>query len=619
MKKLLNFMSKMMLCVWKTITFTRQLLLNLLFIGMVVGIYYIFSIEQALTNTVPKIPKDKQALLVNLSGPIVEKRQRIAPYDFATQSLFGQPLKIENSLFEIVEKIRAAAKDKNINGMVLNLNELPETSLTKLRYIAKSIEEFKATGKEVVAVGGHYNQSQYYLSSYADEILMSPDGVVLLPGYGSYNLYLKDLLDKWKINTHVFRVGTYKSFVEPYTRADMSEAAREASSVWLNQLWNAYVSDVSINRGTPVDVFSPTAQTYLTELTALKGDFAQLSVKMGLVNTLLTRPQIRMKLAEKFGTDGEDSFEYVSIYDYSPKDLTLPQKDQIAVIVASGTIIDGPEMDGTIGGDTLASMLRKARLNDAIKAVVLRIDSPGGSAFASEVIRIEVEALKNAEKPIVVSMSSLAASGGYWIASSANRIIAQPTTITGSIGVFGILTTFEETLADVGIYSDGVGTTPFSGIGVTRAFPEKMSEIMQLGVENSYQRFIELISTQRGLSIEDVDKVAQGRVWTGLDAMNHGLVDQMGDFDDAITSAAQLAKIDAYSLNWMKEPMTATQQFFNDILQEVMVTLNIQSTNPLNSTSTFLTNTVLKEVKHFNNFNDPNGQYALCSSCNYYD
>lgn len=619
MKTLFIFLSNVVSGMWKTITFTRQLLLNLLFIGLIVGIYSLFTMEHSYNEVKPKKSLEKQALLLDLSGPIVEKKQRIAPFDLASQSLFEKPLKIENQLFEIVEKIRSAAKDQNINGMVLNLSELSETSLTKLRYIAKSIEEFKETGKEVIAIGAHYNQSQYYLSSYADEIYISPDGAVLLQGYGSYNLYLKDLLDKWKVNTHVFRVGTYKSFVEPYTRTDMSDAAREANSVWLNQLWDAYGSDVAINRGSHPEVFSPTAEKYLSDMKAVNGDFAQLALKMGLVNTLLTRPQIRTKLAEKFGGDGKDSFEYVSIYDYSPSDLTLPQTDQIAVIVASGTIIDGSEMQGTIGGDTLASLLRKARLDDKIKAVVLRIDSPGGSAFASEVIRVEVEALKNANKPIVASMSSVAASGGYWIATSANRILAQPTTITGSIGVFGILTTLEKTLAEQGVYNDGVGTTPFAGVGITRVLPEKMSEIMQLSVENAYDRFLKLVSSERNLSINEVDKVAQGRVWTGLDAMNHGLVDELGDFDDAIAVAASLAKIDAYSLNWMEEPMTPTQKFLNDLLHVASETFDLENTATLSSTSKWLTDTFFKEVNNFNNFNDPNGQYALCSGCNYYE
>lgn len=619
MKKLFTFIGNLLTWVWKTISFTRQLILNLLFIGLIAGIYFLVTAGLPLNSGKSDSLPEKQALLVDLSGPIVEKQRRIDPYDFATKNLFGNNIQVENLLYDIVEQIRAAAKDDNINGMVLNLTDMSETSLTKMRYIAKSIEEFKAAGKEVVAIGGNYSQSQYYLSSYADEIYMPPDGALLLQGYGTYNLYLKDLLDKLDINTHVFRVGTYKSFVEPYTRTEMSEEARQVNSVWLNQLWAAYLADVAINRGATIEVLSPSAEALLENLKTVNGDFAQLALNMGLVDALLTRPEMRAKLAEKFGHDEErDTFKYVSIYDYQADTTALPHADQIAVVVVSGAIIDGPEINGTAGGDTIASLLRDARLRDEIKAVVLRIDSPGGSAFASEVIRNEVDALKKANKPIVVSMSSVAASGGYWIASSANSILAQPTTITGSIGVFGIITTFEKTLAKYGVYNDGIGTTPFSGVGITRALPAQIGDIMQLGVENSYTRFINLVSTQRAMSVADVEKVAQGRVWTGYDAMTRGLVDKMGDFDDAITTAASLAKIDDYSLNWMEEPLTQTQQLIYELLHNVQIKLDWFSNIQFGGVSTLLTDKVIKEINQINNFNDPNGQYALCANCEYY-
>ncbi|WP_394212706.1 signal peptide peptidase SppA [Enterovibrio calviensis] len=617
MKTLFKFFGTLLKWCWKILGFARQLVLNLFFIAAIVLVYYVVTDDDVISQEPTEQPI--QALLLDISGPIVEKQRRIDPYDFATRNLFGQQVEFENVLFDIVEQIRTAAKDDNINGMVLSLSDMSETSLTKLRYIAKAINEFKATGKPVVAIGGHYNQSQYYLASYADEIYMAPDGAVLLRGYGSFNLYFKDLLDKLDITTHVFRVGTYKSFVEPYTRTEMSQEAREASSVWLNQLWGAYVEDVALNRELSVEQLSPDTQTLLDELKAVNGDFAQLSKRLGLVDELLTRQQIRTKLAETFGSNGEDSFNYVSVYDYSSLQFRLPKADQIAVVVASGAIVDGFESEGTVGGDTTAALLRDARLNDAVKAVVLRIDSPGGSAFASEVIRNEVEALKEAGKPVVVSMSSVAASGGYWIAASANRILAQPTTITGSIGIFGILTTFEDALAKYGVYNDGIGTTPFAGVGVTRALPEGVADIMQLGIENGYQRFIGLVASQRNLSIEDVDQIAQGRVWTGYDAMKRGLVDQLGDFDDAVAAAAELANIDDYSLNWLEEPLTPAQQFIYDIVNQAIVKLDLNTNIKLPAAVQQFANTAATEINHLNNFNDPNGQYALCPNCSYYD
>lgn len=616
MKSLFKFFGTLLKWCWKGLSFARQLVLNLLFVAVLVGLYFVFTME----HETPAVPKQlpQRALLVDIAGPIVEKQRRVHPYDLATRNLFGQQLEMENVLFDIVDQIREGAQDDSINGMVLSLSEMSETSLTKLRYIAKAINEFKATGKKVYAIGGHYNQSQYYLASYADEIFMAPDGAVLLRGYGTYNLYFKDLLQKLDITTHVFRVGTYKSFVEPYTRTDMFEQAKEANAVWLNQLWGAFVDDVASNRGIDANTLSPSTETLLENLKAVDGDFAKLSQSMGLVDELLTRQQIRRKLSEVFGSDGDDSFNYVSIYDYAPLSFTIPKADQIAVVVASGAIIDGFETDGTIGGDTTAALLREARLNSAVKAVVLRVDSPGGSAFASEVIRNEVEALKEAGKPVVVSMSSVAASGGYWISTSANRILAQPTTITGSIGIFGILTTFEDALAKYGVYSDGIGTTPFAGVGVTRALPDAVGDIMQLGIENGYQRFISLVASQRNLSIEDVDHIAQGRVWTGYDAMKRGLVDQMGDFDDAVAVAAELANINDYSLNWMEEPLSPAEQFIYDLMAQAAVTFKLDALFPLPSQMNQLATSALTEINNLNNFNDPNGQYALCPNCSYF-
>ncbi|TKF29659.1 signal peptide peptidase SppA [Enterovibrio norvegicus] len=617
MKMLFKFLGTILKWCWKILGFARQLILNVLFIGLLVAIYFAFTIEDAELPTPTDQPA--RALLVDISGPIVEKQRRLDPYDIATQNLIGRSVEVETVLFDVVDQIRAAAKDDKINGMVLSLSDMSETSLTKLRYIAKAINEFKAAGKSVVAIGGHYNQSQYYLASYADEIMMSPDGAVLLRGYGTYNLYFKDLLKNLDITTHVFRVGTYKSFVEPYTRTDMSEQAREANAVWLNQLWGAFVDDIAMNRGVTVESISPDSATLLSAIKAANGDFAKLSQNLGLVDLLMTRQQIRTKLAETFGSDGDDSFNYVSIYDYNANDFMLPKADQIAVVVASGAIIDGYEREGTVGGDTTAALLREARLDDAVKAVVLRVDSPGGSAFASEVIRNEVEALKEADKPVVVSMSSVAASGGYWISTSANRILAQPTTITGSIGIFGILTTFEDALAKYGVYNDGIGTTPLAGVGVTRALPEEVSEIMQLGIENGYQRFIQLVASQRNLSIEDVDQVAQGRVWTGYDAMKRGLVDQMGDFDDAISVAAELAGITDYSLDWMEEPLTPAQQFIYDMINQTMVFVGLDTASVLPPAFEQFANAAASEINNLTNFNDPNGRYALCPSCRYFE
>ncbi|OOF06401.1 signal peptide peptidase SppA [Salinivibrio sp. MA607] len=627
MKKLFRFIASLFRWLWRILSFARQLLLNVLFIGVIVAIYFAFTADTPLTSKDPATAKvaqsepEPRALLLNIDGPIVEQQQRLSPVDTLSRNALGQPIETENVLFDIVDTVRHAATDEQINGLVLSLGDMPSTSLTKLRYIAKAIEDFKNSGKPVIAIGGTYSQSQYYLASYADEVLMSPDGMVMLQGYGSYNLYWKDLLDKLDVSTHVFRVGTYKSFVEPYTRNNMSDAAREANQAWLSQLWDAYVSDVANNRGIEPSVLSPSAKQLLASLRDFDGDFAALSEHLGIVDKRMTRQQIRRYLADKFGSDGEDSFEYTGYYDYLPKiqsGFSLPGSDNIAVVVASGPIMDGRQRPGTVGGDTTAAMLRDARLDSSVKAVVLRVDSPGGSAFASEIIRNEVDALREAGKPVVVSMSSVAASGGYWLSASADRIIAQPTTITGSIGIFSLFTTFENTLGDLGVQSDGVGTTPFAGVGVTRALPDEVGDIMQLGIEHGYHRFLSLVSNHRDMSMEKANQVAQGRVWTGQDALSLGLVDSLGDFDDAVSAAAELANLENYQLDWMQQPLTPFEQFINEVLGQSANVLGeaVQATMP--SIARQLTaSPQWQSLNLLEKFNDPQGRYLFCLNCEY--
>lgn len=612
MKVVLKGIGKLFRAIWKLISFTRQLILNLFFL-FVIGLLF-FAFNQS--GEQPALPKEA-ALVLDLSGPIVEQRTYVNPIDQLASNALGQPPVQENVLFDIVDTIRAASTDNRITGLVLNLKGMAETNLTKLRYIAKAIDEFKQAGKPVYAIGDNYKQSQYYLSSYADKVFMSPDGGVLLTGYGSYSLYYKSLLEKLDVNTHVFRVGTYKSFVEPYTRDGMSTEAREANTIWLNQLWGAYTSDVAKNRHIDATALTPELDSFVEQLKAVNGDFAKLSLEMGLVDELINRPLLSQKLIEQFGSDGDNSFNQISYYDYQPTlfNRDLPSPNQIAVVVASGAIVDGNQRQGTVGGDSTAALLREARLDDEVKAVILRVDSPGGSAFASEVIRSEVDALKLAGKPVVVSMSSLAASGGYWISSSADKILAQPTTITGSIGIFAILTTFEKGLENMGVYSDGVGTTPFSGVGVTRELPEGVAEVFQLGVEHGYQRFIGLVSQYRDMSLAQADKIAQGRVWTGQDALQLGLVDQLGDFDDAIAATVELAKLDSYELRWMEEPLSPAELLLQEFASEASTKLAAMVFGQVPAALRPVTQQVVTDFTTLSNFNDPKGQYAFCLNC----
>ncbi|OBU44286.1 signal peptide peptidase SppA [Photobacterium damselae] len=613
MKTIFKGIGRVCKAIWNLLSFTRQLVLNLIFLILVGALFFAFYQGDKDTETQPQ----PGALVLDLSGPIVEQKDPVNPVDSLLSEAMGKEPQQENVLFDIVEAIRAASGDNDIKGLVLNLQNMPETSLTKLRYIAKAITDFKQSGKPVYAYGDNFSQSQYYLASYADKVFMSPDGAILLTGYGSYTLYYKSLLEKLDVTTHVFRVGTYKSAIEPYIRDNMSDAAKEANTAWLNQLWQAYTSDVAKNRNIDAAELTPKLPDFIAALKSVDGDFAKLSVKLGLVDSLMTHPEMTQEFEKTFGTDQDHNFNQISYYDYlaSLTDINVPSKNKIAVVIASGAIIDGPQRPGTTGGDTTAELLREARFDNNVKAVILRVDSPGGSAFASELIRNEVDALQKAGKPVVVSMSSVAASGGYWISSSADKIIANPTTITGSIGIFAVMTTFEKGLNKLGIYNDGVGTTPFAGVGVTRALPQGVGEIFQLGVDHGYQRFIGLVSKYRHMSLAQVDKIAQGRVWTGADAKRLGLVDELGDFDTAISAAVDLAKINDYQIEWMQQPLSPMEMFLQQFTTEAKTQLLTMVLGDMPKAITPVTEKISTDLTSLANFNDPKGQYAFCLNC----
>ncbi|EGA69749.1 protease IV [Vibrio sinaloensis DSM 21326] len=613
MKKLIKFIGLFFKGIWKLITFVRLALTNLFFLASIAIIYFVYFHAESEAPSVPT----KSALILNLSGPIVEQPNYINPMDSFTGSLLGQDLPRENVLYDIVDTLRYAKDDENVSGLVLALGDLPETNLTKLRYIAKALNEFKASGKPVYAVGDFYNQSQYYLASYADKVYLAPDGAVMLKGYSAYSLYYKTLLEKLNVNTHVFRVGTYKSAIEPFVRDDMSAEAKESASRWLGQLWGAFTDDIAANRQISTDTLNLSMEQFLALLKENNGDLAALSLNIGLVDQLATRQQVRTEMIDVFGSNGEDSYNYIDYYDYQP---TMAARfntaaDDVAIVVASGAIMDGNQPRGTVGGDTVAALLRQARNDDKVKAVVLRVDSPGGSAFASEVIRNEILALKEAGKPVVASMSSVAASGGYWISTSADRIVAQPTTLTGSIGIFSVITTFEKGLNELGVYTDGVGTTPFSGVGVTTGLTEGAAEAFQLGIEHGYKRFTDLVSSSREIPAAQMDNIAQGRVWTGQDALNLGLVDNIGDFDDAVKLAAELAELTDYNLYWVEEPLSPAQQFIQNIMNQVKISLGVDVSAYLPAALQPIAQQVAADADMLQSFNDPKGHYAFCLNC----
>jgi protease-4 len=617
MIKLFKFIGKVFKFLLNTLNIIRLLVVNLFFLFVIGVLYHTFMQYQQDPTAQPIEDVTPSALVLNLSGPIVEQRTYVNPMDSLSDSVLGRDMPKENVLFEVAETIRHAADDDSISGLVLVLKQMPETNLTKLRYIAKAINEFKASGKPVFASSDFYNQSQYYLASYADKIMLAPDGGVLLKGYSSYTLYYKELLEKLDVTTHVFRVGTYKSAVEPFLRTDMSDEAKQSASRWLSQLWGAYVDDVATNRQIDAEVLNPSMESFLADFESVGGDLAALAKKLDLVDMLATRDQRLAVMIDAFGSDDHNSYNHVSYYSYLNRVKMPPQTadSDIAIVVARGAIMDGKEQRGNVGGDTTAAQLRAARLDDDVKAVVLRVDSPGGSAFASEVIRNEVVSLRAAGKPVVVSMSSLAASGGYWISMNADKIVAQPTTLTGSIGIFSVITTFENSFKSLGIHTDGVGTSPFSGAGVATGLNKGAQAAMQMGIEHGYGRFTGLVADARDMDIAAVDAVAQGRVWTGVDAKEHGLVDEIGDFDFAVELAAELAELDEYNLSWVQEPLTPAQEFFLQFFGDAQSWLGADVQQWIPAALLPQVSQIQSDLRLVNQLNDPRGVYAMCLTC----
>ncbi|EDR0941976.1 signal peptide peptidase SppA [Salmonella enterica subsp. arizonae] len=614
MRTLWRFIAGFFKWTWRLLNFVREMVLNLFFIFLVlVGV----GIWMQIGNGSNSEQTARGALLLDISGVIVDKPSTNHRLGALGRQLFGASSNRlqENSLFDIVNAIRQAKDDRNITGIVLDLKNFTGADQPSMRYIGKALREFRDSGKPVFAVGENYSQGQYYLASFANKIWLSPQGQINLHGFATNGLYYKTLLDKLKVSTHVFRVGTYKSAVEPFIRDDMSPAAREADSRWIGELWQNYLNTVSTNRQISPQQLFPGVQAIIDGLTSVGGDTAKYALDHKLVDALLSSADVEKALTKQFGwSKTENNYRAISYYDYSLK-TPADNGGTIAVIFANGAIMDGEETPGNVGGDTTASQIRDARLDPKVKAIVLRVNSPGGSVNASEVIRAELAAVKAAGKPVVVSMGGMAASGGYWISTPANYIVASPSTLTGSIGIFGVINTVENSLSSIGVHSDGVSTSPLAEISMTKALSPEVQQMMQLSIEYGYKRFITLVAEARKRTPEQIDKIAQGHVWTGQDAKANGLVDKLGDFDDAVAKAAALAKLKQWHLDYYQNEPTVLDMIMDSMTGSVRAMLPeaIQAMLPAPLVSA--ANTVKAEGDKLAAFNDPQNRYAFCLTC----
>jgi protease-4 len=565
----MRFLAQFIVSIWHGLDVLRRflhLLLLLALFGVVIG---------ALHQATPRIP-DKAALVIKPSGEIVEQLSG-EPLQRAVSEAQGSGSP-QTLLWDLTSAIRIAAGDSRIQALVIDTDDMSEAGQVKLEELAAAIADFRKSGKRVVARGNYFLQNQYYLASQADEVYLDPFGFVLLDGYDRYRMFFKDALDKLSVDMHLFRAGKFKSAAEPFIRHDMSPEDRQESEAYLGSLWRGYRAGVATARGLTAEAVGQYADGYVAAVTAAGGDTARVAQNAKLVTDLKTTQQVDDRLIEIVGADGNNkSYRQVSFDDYlhyvrARERLHNRGPAQVGVVIASGEILDGKQAPGLIGGESTSELLREARLDNDIRAVVLRIDSPGGSVLASEQIYREVRALKSAGKTVVVSMSDVAASGGYYIAAPADRIFASGNTITGSIGVFAGFPTFSRSLTKLGINVDGVGTTPLAGATrVDRPLSADAARLLQVTVDHAYEEFLARVSAGRGKSRDAIDTIAQGRVWAGSDARQIGLVDQLGSFDEAVKWAADKAGLAAgYHIRRIEPELGWAQQLLLQVRSDTV-------------------------------------------------
>ena len=593
---------------WGIIDSARKVTFNLLFLFLAMGLLAILF-----SNDDPKIAKTT-ALVIEPKGILVEQLTAQTVGSLIDQARGAGSA--ETLLKDVIDAIDAAKDDDRVQLLVLDLNSFSGAGLTKLQDMAEAITNFKTSGKKVIAIADFYGQDAYYLAAHADEVIVNEMGEILIEGFGRGRMYFKEGIDKLGLDVNIFKVGTFKSAVEPFELNGMSEYAKEANENWLGDLWQIYLNDVTAARGLKPQSLNQYAQEFAKLVVQANGDLS--AVDFGLADQALSRVEAREYLIELVGENKEThSYNRVGLDDY----LTTIKEDRfgretkgkkVAVVVARGTILDGTQPAGTIGGDSTAALIRKARNDEEVKAIVLRVDSGGGSAFASEVIRRELEKARADGKPVIASMGSVAASGGFWISTSSDQIWAHPSTITGSIGIFGIFPTYQKPLAKyLGIRVDGVGTAPLAGgIRMDRELPSEMGDAIQSVIERGYREFLQRVADSRGMTTEEVDKVAQGRVWSGSDAYKLGLVDNLGDLDDAIAAAAKLAELDEdYVVSYIKQEEGFQDKFVRELMAGAI------SASNQNTISTSPLNRMLLKVQHaaadFGALNDPNHAYVI--------
>jgi protease IV len=610
MRRLIRWLGKCISGAWKFLTFCRTAAFNLVFLALAVAVLALLFSDRSL-----KLP-DRAALVLAPSGTIVEQQTE---FQWGKQLLDDEGPS-ETLLQDLIDAVDHAAADPRIQAIYLDLRKLQSAGLSKLQEIGAALKRFRESGKPIIAWADYYHQRHYYLAAHADRVYVNPMGGVLLTGLGVYQNYYKEALDKLRIQFHVFRVGHYKSALEPVLRDDMSDFDREANTAMLSVLWSAYTADVAKLRGVDPKSLDDYINKFPAHLAATDGQMGVLAQDHRLVDGLKSRDQLREELIGLVGEDrSRNSFNHVGFADYLRSVRSSPPaaagSEKIGVIVAQGMLLEGSQPAGRIGGDSLSALIRQARSDSRLRALVLRIDSPGGSAFASDQIRRELELTRLAGVPVVISMSSVAASGGYWIATAADEIWAAPTTITGSIGIFSAFPTFEKSLDTIGVRNDGVGTTRLAdAFNPNRPMNPLLAQSLDQLMRQGYRVFIDRVAAGRNMTTTEVEKVAEGRVWAGEHAMAIGLVDKLGHARDAIAAAARRAGLEQYQVELIQPPLTRRERLLKQIGELVMTALRSVSGSLLPAQLGWLKTQLESPEAELLKLKDPGGLYAYCLS-----
>jgi protease-4 len=611
-----NTLARLVESLWRAMNALRRIL-HLILLLFVFGL-----LLAGLVGAPVRVPASA-ALVVDPEGELVEQLAG-DPLERALGELQGDGVR-QALVKDIVDSLESAVNDDRIKAVVLRLELLDAGALPKLQAVARALTKVRDAGKKVIALGDSFDQGQYYLAAHADEIYLNDLGMVYIDGFGYYRTFLKGALDKLRVDLNVFRVGEYKSFVEPFTRDDMSEEDKTASRQWLQSMWAAYQRDVVSARKLDAGSIDDYANNFAAYLQAADGSASRLALDRRLVDELMDRQKFREYMVAIVGEADGDDTDYSQIdyrsYLNATRRVKPPEFDKanVGVIVAAGQIVDGEAPPGAVGGDTLSELIRQAAEDESVKAVVLRVDSPGGSMFASEVVLDELRALQSAGKPLVVSMGSLAASGGYYISMFADEIWASESTITGSIGVGALVPTFDRGLDALGIHVDGIGTTRLAGqMRLDRPLGEEARQILDSVVRDAYRIFVSQVADARKMEFAEADEIARGRVWIGSDAQQLGLVDTLGDLGGAIEAAARRANLeaDAYGVRYIEPDLSWPERLFRDYAVRLLGNLaraGIRLPSATNSPLRELLAAGERELASWQALNDPRGLYYLCS------